>query len=265
MVPTANLLAIALNILLCFGLPIAGMFWLHFGKHRPLRPLFAGILVFVLSQLVLRMPLLSLLQGFGWFGEMAQNPWLYGLFLGLSAGVFEEVGRWLGFTFLLKKERGWLDGVAFGIGHGGVEAVVLVGFLNVNNLFYAIAINTGMLPLLTAGLPDETAQLITRQLAETPAVDFLLGGVERIFAMVIQIALSILVLRGVRAKNYLWLAGAVLAHLLVDAPLAVLPTVFGLNSYQVEAFIGGMAAIALLFIVLSPRLFRAKQGPAYTA
>ena len=47
--------------------------------------------------------------------------WGYALFLGFTAGLFEEVGRYLAFTTILKKRLDWKNAVAFGIGHGGIE------------------------------------------------------------------------------------------------------------------------------------------------
>ena len=49
---------------------------------------------------------------------------LYG---GLMAGVFEETGRYVSFKWFLKKETRIQDGLSYGIGHGGIEAMLIVG------------------------------------------------------------------------------------------------------------------------------------------
>lgn len=46
--------------------------------------------------------------------------------LSLTAGPFEETGRLLIMSHLLRRPR-FADGVAFGLGHGGLEAAALVG------------------------------------------------------------------------------------------------------------------------------------------
>src|SRR3970040_1170087 len=43
--------------------------------------------------------------------------------LGLSAGVFEEGARWLGYRFWIRKARTWPQGLVFGSGDGGAGAV----------------------------------------------------------------------------------------------------------------------------------------------
>ena len=54
----------------------------------------------------------------------------YLIFLGFTAGLFESVGRWVGYKWWFRNSLpyDWAHGVAFGIGHGGIEAVALVGF-----------------------------------------------------------------------------------------------------------------------------------------
>src|SRR3990172_4226692 len=47
------------------------------------------------------------------------------ILLGLSAGIFEEGTRWLAYRFWIRKARTWPQGVVFGSGHGGAEAVIL--------------------------------------------------------------------------------------------------------------------------------------------
>lgn len=37
------------------------------------------------------------------FPNYAEHPWLFGLYGGMTAGIFEELGRFLLFTWLLKK------------------------------------------------------------------------------------------------------------------------------------------------------------------
>lgn len=59
-------------------------------------------------------------------GLNAQSrPWLYYVYAALAAAVFEETGRLIAMKFWMKK---WLDfpnALMYGIGHGGVEAILL--------------------------------------------------------------------------------------------------------------------------------------------
>ena len=55
------------------------------------------------------------------------NIWYYALYGGLAAALFEETGRFLAMKFVLKKEPGTaLTAVGYGIGHGGIEMLLIV-------------------------------------------------------------------------------------------------------------------------------------------
>ena len=256
MVSSASITAFIVNIIISFGLLLGFMLYLLIKHKRTIIPILVGAGVFILFQLITRIPLLGLAAKTDWYAAMTQQPWLFGIFLGLTAGIFEEGGRLAGISALMRKNRRWIDGVAFGVGHGGVEAVTLVGFTYVNNLVLALLINNGSFDTLATMMPAETANLIVTQLTQTPADVFFLAGAERICAFAIQIALSILVLHAVSHRKYMFIPIAVLLHMLVDAPTVIFPQVFGASIYGVEIFVAAMAVLAVVFIGLSKRLWR---------
>ena len=256
MVNPGVITAFIVNIVICFGLPLGSILYLLIAKKRAFIPVLVGAAVFVVFQLITRIPLLQVLSAMPWYKDMAQRPWLYGIFLGFTAGLFEEGGRYLGYRTLLRNLSRWIDGFAFGVGHGGIEAITIVGLTNINNLFLALSINSGQFDQLAAQLPADVANQIVSQLTALQPLDAYLAGIERIFAFIIQIALSLLVLISVRERK-LWIAGlAVLAHTLVDAPVVILPGVFGANIYQIEMFVAAVAVLALVFIILSRQAFQ---------
>lgn len=81
--------------------------------------------MFLVFQLVTRIPLLTFLPRFDWYKSFMENVFAAGIFLGLIAGIFETAGRFIGLRFLLGRRQEWKNGIAYGIGHGGLEAVVL--------------------------------------------------------------------------------------------------------------------------------------------
>lgn len=252
-----------LNVIICFGIPLGLMVWLVLKKKATMRPVLTGMLVFFVFQMLLRIPLMqNVLIGMEWFQEMTHNIWLYGIFLALTAGLFEEVGRFVGYKVLMKRQQAWWDGFAFGVGHGGLEAILITGTTYVNNLILAVFINTGGFEAYASALPPEAAQMIYQQMVGTPATVFLMAGVERIFAMAIQIALSILVLECVRRRNLLLLVLAIALHTLVDAPAVILINGYGVNIYLVEALLGLVAALACVYIWQSRRSFLGRDGSA---
>ena len=53
--------------------------------------------------------------------------WINLLVLSLTAGLFVETARWLMLRRFAPAARGWRNAVMFGAGHGGIEAILLVG------------------------------------------------------------------------------------------------------------------------------------------
>src|SRR5690242_19822700 len=95
--------------------------WRYFGY---------GALIFFLFQIITRVPLVIWLQA-----RLAPQlqasvtlriAWLVGL--ALTAGLVEEIGRYVGYRWLMRREeKTWSKAVMYGIGHGGLESMLLVG------------------------------------------------------------------------------------------------------------------------------------------
>ena len=121
------------NAVLTVVVPVGIMLFLHrrggrwssFAVGAATFVLFAMVLEAIFHNLVLGSALGPVIQG---------NIWLYGLYGGLAAGIFEEVGRFLAFKLVLRKQRDRVTALSYGIGHGGVEAFLLLGMTMVNNL-----------------------------------------------------------------------------------------------------------------------------------
>lgn len=102
------------------------------------------------------------------------------------AGIFEETARYICFKFILKKERRIQDAISYGIGHGGIEAILLVGITYLINTIVSIMINLGT-PL------EDGLELASVQLSSVEPYMFAIAGVERLSTIIIQIGLSIIV------------------------------------------------------------------------
>ena len=136
----------------------------------------------------------------------------------LMAAAFEETGRWLAMRFVLRRLDG-KNALMYGAGHGGAEAMILLGLTSINNLVNATLINSGELPGVLSGLDEATAESVlagVSQLWTAPAYLFFVGGLERIVAIFLHIALSVLVWRAVRDKKAGWYWAAFGGHFAVD-------------------------------------------------
>ncbi|MEZ0396194.1 MAG: YhfC family glutamic-type intramembrane protease [Anaerolineales bacterium] len=177
---------------------------------------------------------------------------LNAVFLGLSAGLWEEGARYLVLRFWAKKARSWQAGVLFGAGHGGAEAILL-GLLVL--VTYASMLVVRSLDL-SAVVPAARLQLAQQQVTaywSMPWYDSLLGALERVFAMTCQIFMAVLVMQVFLRRNIAWLFAAIGFHALIDAT-AVLGMHY-LGAYWTEALVAVYAAASL---ILTLRLRRSK-------
>ncbi|MFZ5438837.1 MAG: YhfC family intramembrane metalloprotease [Myxococcota bacterium] len=172
-----------------------------------------GALTFAVSQLVLRLPWQVPLNL--WLAPKLKDDagllfaWL--AFSALTAGLFEETGRWVAYRTLWK-DRSTLGGVMLGAGHGGLESIVLVGLSLLSSTVVYVALTHGV----TLGIPEAVLPKVHQQFAEvTPLVSFL-GGVERVAAMLLHVGCSLLVLEGVRRADKRWLVGSMAVHTLLN-------------------------------------------------
>jgi uncharacterized membrane protein YhfC len=205
-----------------------------------------GAAVFLVSQVILRLPWQiplnnylkdTLLKGGAPFVAFIA-------FSSLTAGVFEEVGRWIGYRSLVKDERSWRTGMMFGLGHGGIESIILIG-LNLAvqaGLYLSIARGTPMIPV-----PQEQMELVVKQFSSLTALTGLLAGVERIFALLAHCGLSLLVLRAYVLKDKRWLWIAIAAHAVMDFAGVIVAKYAG--PVAAEGVIALFAAAAVYVIV----------------
>ena len=101
-------------------LPI--LLWVLFTRQFALswKLVLAGALTFIASQ-ILHIPLVFGMNSFLQTLPLLANA----IILGLLAGIFEETARYILFKFILKNTRTWKEGILVGLGHGGVEVVLL--------------------------------------------------------------------------------------------------------------------------------------------
>lgn len=107
-----------------------------------------GALCFFITQILLRLPLLSILQkNLLWNQWILAYPFIFSLIVAFSAGFFEEGGRVLFRKFLLQapgENQGyfpfsdaWECPLIFGLGHGICELVFLLQLSHPTNpIFY---------------------------------------------------------------------------------------------------------------------------------
>ncbi len=176
----------------------------------------------------------------------AWRPFFNPVVLGLSAGLCEETARYLVYRFWIKDARTWREGVVFGAGHGGIEAIIVGGLAAFSTLqLFALR---GM-DLTTLGLPPEQLSIVQQQVAEAwsaPWYATILGAVERALTIPFHIAMSVIVLQAIKRRNVLWLGLAIFLHTAGNAAAVYALGVVG--PYWTEAIIAGFSAMSVVVL-----------------
>lgn len=176
-----------------FYLPLGLFLFVIFYHPKERLALSLGILSFSISQLLMRIPLLNLLSSQSFFILFSmQHTTSFIAFLAMSAALFEETARYLFMHRGLKTLR--LQSIlAFGLGHGGIEAIVLVG----------------MSTLFSSASSVDSSSLFY-------------GGLERISAMLLHVSLSLLVALAIQKSSKLYLGLAYGVHSAINFVLIFL-------------------------------------------
>lgn len=243
--------------------PIVFLIVMCWKKKLSVKPVLLGLAAFFVSQICIRIPILQALSTAGWFREFARNTVPYALALAFTAGLFEETARLVCARFFLKKQRSLRDAISFGLGHGFCEVVLIVGLTQINNLIYAVMINSGTFQAATAALPPSSSKaILTAMLAVTPTV-LVVSIWERVSAVLFHLFESVLIFRGVNEhKAGLYYLFAVAAHTVMDASSVLVNKYGGMWLSEAVLFV---LALAGIFYVLKTRNSFQKSAPAETA
>jgi len=239
------------------GIAIPVGLYLYFRKRHGAdrMPFWIGCIIFPVFALGLEQLAYLAMKHWGFWLNVQSNIFAYGAFAGMMAGLFEETGRYFGFAVLLRKKRGKdINGLMYGAGHGGIEAVLVMSLAMVSNLVFAFSVN--------AGTADPSMASIAAQLAGIAPVTFLVSIVERIGAVALHISLSVLVWFAVKNKKRFWLFPlAIVLHALVDA-VAVIMSRFVTNIWLIEAAVYLLAGVCAVLAVI---VYKRNSKPAEMA
>lgn len=218
---SAGKIAVMLTVaVLTAAAPLGIMGYLHRKKGGRWLPFLVGAVTFTLSVMVLEGTFNRLVLSGPLGPAITGNIWLYALYGGLAAGIFEETGRLAAFRLVLRKRREPVAALCYGLGHGGIEAFLLVGLTMIANLSIGLAYSGGTLP--------QEAVTAAETVVNTPTVLFFWAGVERLSAVLLHVSNSVLVFAAAwTGKRWLFPA-AILTHTAINFVAAagsrILPT-----------------------------------------
>ena len=217
--------SLIITVILMIAIPIC-FFICWRRKHKEqtkIRWLIAGAAGFLVSARVLEL-------GVHYFCIVSDNPVsrfingntaafvLYGITM---AGVFEECGRHIIMKYIMKKNRSRENAVLYGIGHGGIE--ILAVLLPAMILYLAIAVLFSQGDVESAlkalNITEETAAAALPSVQAAASFDYAMTAMnvmERLFAMLLHIGLTVIVYYGVVNGKKIFLPLAILLHMLAD-------------------------------------------------
>ncbi|MDO9592339.1 MAG: YhfC family glutamic-type intramembrane protease [Erysipelotrichaceae bacterium] len=249
MVSTLSVFNMIVTTILIFGLPVAVIFFLR--KKGIITAMLAGSMGFIIGSQVFRMPVVQLILSSSYGQAIIDQPVFYALLLGVSAALFEFVGRLITIFYIRKRFVDKEHIMAAGIGHGAIEAIFVVGLTYINNILLANMINNGTINTLIN--ENVTQQMIDTLVATMTSANpwiFLVAGLERLMTVVIHVALTFLVFQGIKTKKYLPFFGmAIGAHALLDTMSALL-SLWGVSIWIIELFVFSFMWLGIYVIVI---------------
>lgn len=253
MIPASNITAITVSAGISVLFPLVALAWFRRKTKVSFRPALFGAATFFVFALMLEQLLHYAV--FTNYPSIRENAVAFTAYASLAAGIFEECGRYFTYSFFLKRNREWKDGVAFGIGHGGMESLMVGGLGMIGIIITALMLNDGSI-MTTPLTSEQKTQLndLRTQLTETGWPYFLLGGIERTMAFVVQIGLSLMVLLSVRRRKINLLIAAILLHALLDVGAALYQAKV-LHILAVELIVLVFAVASFIFIRRSAKFF----------
>ena len=217
--------SLIITIILMTAIPVCFfLYWRRKHKEQTrIGWLIAGAVGFLVSSRVLEL-------GVHYFCIIADNPVsrfingnnaafvLYGITM---AGIFEECGRHIVLKYIMKKNRTRENAVLYGIGHGGIEILAVLLPAMILYLVCAVLFSSGDTEnaLRSLKITEETAAAALPSVQAAAAFDYAtmaMNVMERLFALLLHIGLTVIVYYGIINAKIVCLPLAILLHMLMD-------------------------------------------------
>lgn len=219
-----NTVAYGFSLFISIGLPVLISVFLIIKSKTYFKPIILGVLTFLIFQVFTRLYILQeFLPTQVWYILFTyQYPILYIFLLSFTAGLFEECGRFIMMKLFIKKAN-IKTAIAFGVGHGGIEAILFVGIA-----------------------------LIMINPAKVDAQNLFMSGLERLSAMMIHVTFSVLIYKAVYHAKRWYVCIAILAHTIVNF-ISVYLMMNGVGLWIVEGILASMALLGLVIVYINWR------------
>lgn len=249
MITESTVQLLGLSTFLTIVIPIViAIAWIIVSKSR-IFPLFIGTIIFFVFVMVLESAMHSVVLST--IPIISNKSFLYILYGCLAAGLFEEGGRWVAFRYLIrgndKKEA-----ITYGIGHGAIEMILVVGLTLFSTFIFAQSFLTLGIDGMTEGLDASMVDMVKEMVVSVQVYgvnDVLLNLIERCSALLLHVSCSILVFFSVKEKKINYLVYAFLFHVVMNIPAGMVQQSLITNVWIAEICIVIIACIAGIFAI----------------
>ena len=256
MVGVSSIIAICITLFITLVLPLI-VYVIYGIKNKGEGVWLAWLLGaagFFVMQVIIRLPILSIVSIIPGFQTFAmENYLIYSLVLAFTAALFEVIARF-GVAKIMQKNLTYMKSFAAGLGHGSIEAMVIIGMTYINNLLYAVMINTGTFD----GIVEQTAALgvditsllaIKESLINTGAGMFYLAAYERILTVICHIAMTMIVCYFVsRKQDIKGIIICLLCHWALDF---IAPVINGMSTEYLGNVLSQTTAYVIIYVFLT--------------
>ncbi|MCR5416212.1 MAG: YhfC family intramembrane metalloprotease [Pseudobutyrivibrio sp.] len=236
-----SIIGMCFALLISVGLPVALMIYAHIKLKADIIWCIIGAVTFIIFAMLLEQVLHSfVLKSYG--DVLNSNVFLLAIYGGIAAGLFEELGRFVSMKLFQKKLLKKQNAFMYGVGHGGCEAILIVGLTSISNIITSFMINSGAYESILSGLEPQLKEQTLQQVSllwKTDSIAFYLGGIERIIAITLHICLSYIVYRAVTEHKAQFLLLSIAIHALID----IITVVMSKNNMLI------LTEIVLIFLV----------------
>ena len=256
MISQINLIILAINIILCICPTIIFLIFAPIKNKSLFWPFVVGSITFFISQVILRVPINTLI--FSNSPNENDAKWSYIIFIVLTAIILEEGGKFVGLKFFLKEHTKRVDAIAFGIGFASGYNILFSLVSHISKFSLAINVNDhNFMSFANISKMDiETINNI-HMLSQTSWNNLLLSGLHNISFLLIEMGLTLILLHGILngiKHSIIAIIITSFSHIFTEGFGLFLTETLKINEYIFELYLIFVAILSLVFIFISKRL-----------
>lgn len=256
-IPSENIAASAVMVFISLFLPFVATSICLAGKFINARAYVCGFGVFLVSELMIRAPLISALLTDESFRNFAESPMGMVITGALSAGFIEETIKYTTADKLLKKDISYKTALSFGFGGICCEIIAVMGIECISNLITMIVINGNSAESI---MSMQGASAVLEKINSITPVNMVFSLITRLSKASFCLAAAVLTMKGVQQRKALYWFICVILHSMFNSIM-----IFINNSYIACGASILFAVIFITFTLISKDEFTVRPASRRTS